>query len=160
MSELSYIMRLRQHVGHQKLLSPGVRAIIRDAEGRILLQRRSDFGTWGLPAGGLELDETLLAALAREVREETGLAVMRATAFAAYSNPAYSVTYPNGDQTQPVTLAFLVEEWHGEPQADGDETLQLAFFPPDRLPDAMHPPHRKTLLDFRSFLETGQFIVD
>ncbi|MGF9697944.1 NUDIX domain-containing protein [Paenibacillus sp. MABNR03] len=34
-------------------------AIIRDDGGRILLQRRSDYGDWGLPGGGMEPGERI-----------------------------------------------------------------------------------------------------
>jgi len=34
-------------------------AIIRDHMGRILLQKRSDYGDWGLPGGGMEPGEKL-----------------------------------------------------------------------------------------------------
>ena len=157
-----YIARLRRRVGRDKLLTVGVRAIIRDDTGAILLQRRGDFGTWGLPAGAMELDESVFAALGREVREETGVRVVRATPFGIYSDPRYSVTYPNGDQVQAVGIAFQVLEWVGEPAADGVESLALAFFAPDRLPPAerMFPPHRKTILDFLAYLEDGIFVVD
>ena len=157
-----YIAALRRHVGHRKLLNPGVRAVILNAEGEVLLQQRGDFKTWGLPAGGMELDESILDALQREVHEETGLRVVRATPFGIYSNPAASVTYPNGDQVQPVTTAFHVLEWTGEPRADGDESLALRFYALDHLPpaDQMFPIHLKTIRDFRRYLEDGQFIVD
>ena len=159
---MSYIEQLRQVIGHRKIIAPGVRAVIRDAAGRVLLQRRGDFGTWGLPAGGLERDETVAAALAREVLEETNLRVLRAVPFGIYSNPDYSITYPNGDQTQPFTVAFLVEEWAGELAADGDESLELAFFALDALPppERLHPPHRQALRDFQTFLDTGRLVVD
>ncbi len=91
---MSYIGTLRRQIGHQKIIAPGVRAVIRDLAGRVFLQRRGDFGTWGLPAGGLELDENVSAARAREVREETGLTVHRAIPFGVYSDPSYSVIYP------------------------------------------------------------------
>lgn len=159
---MSYIEGLRALIGHRRVLSPGVRAVIRDEVGAILLQRRGDFGTWGLPAGGVELGESVAAALRREVREETGLMVARAVPFAVYSDPRYAFTYPNGDETQPFTIAFYVEEWSGTPVADGEESLELAFFPLDRLPPAerLFAPHRHTLLDFARFLADGRFIVD
>ncbi len=160
---MGYIEQLRQLIGHQRILLPGVRAVIRNADGQVLLQQRGDFGTWGLPAGSLELDETVLQALQREVQEETGLQVLGAQPFGIYSNPAYNVTtYPNGDQVQSVTLAFLVDEWAGTLTADGHESIRLAFFHLDNLPttEQFHPPHYKTLLDFQHYLKTGGFIVD
>jgi len=56
----------------------GVGAIVFDAEGRVLLVERGKppgVGLWSVPGGKLELRETLAQAVAREVREETGLIV-------------------------------------------------------------------------------------
>ena len=53
-------------------------AVALDAEGRVLLAKRGHEplkGEWSLPGGGVELGETLEAAVAREVLEETGLVV-------------------------------------------------------------------------------------
>ncbi|MBY0202332.1 NUDIX domain-containing protein [Paenibacillus cucumis (ex Kampfer et al. 2016)] len=51
-------------------------AIIRDHAGKILLQRRSDYGDWGLPGGGMEAGEQIEETMIREVKEETGLEVI------------------------------------------------------------------------------------
>lgn len=55
----------------------GVAAAARTEEGKWLLIRRSDTGTWGIPGGTLEWGETLRDALVREVAEETGARVLR-----------------------------------------------------------------------------------
>jgi 8-oxo-dGTP diphosphatase len=55
-----------------------VAAIVFDADGRVLLIERGKppgDGLWTVPGGRLEGQETLAQAVAREVREETGLLV-------------------------------------------------------------------------------------
>ncbi len=42
-------------------------------DGRWLLIRRADTGTWALPGGTLEWGETLFATMGRELQEETGV---------------------------------------------------------------------------------------
>lgn len=56
----------------------GVGAIVFDDAGRVLLVERGrppGQGLWSVPGGKLEPRETLAQAVAREVREETGLVV-------------------------------------------------------------------------------------
>ena len=55
--------------------SVSVAAVILDDEMRVLVAQRRDTGNWEPPGGVLELDETIVAGLRREVREETGLEV-------------------------------------------------------------------------------------
>ncbi len=55
-----------------------VGAFVFDGEGRVLLVERGNppgVGLWTVPGGRLEPGETLAQAVAREVREETGLVV-------------------------------------------------------------------------------------
>jgi ADP-ribose pyrophosphatase YjhB (NUDIX family) len=53
----------------------GVRVVVRDGEGRILLVRQRHEGRdiWMLPGGGIEEGENAAEAAARELFEETGL---------------------------------------------------------------------------------------
>jgi 8-oxo-dGTP pyrophosphatase MutT (NUDIX family) len=68
-----YLNSLREHVGHQLLMVPGVAAVIRNSERKILLQRNAN--GWSLPAGAVDPGETPAQAVVREVSEETGLSV-------------------------------------------------------------------------------------
>src|SRR3977135_1795799 len=48
----------------------GVRALVIDDGGRIFLVKHSYVSGWHLPGGGVETGETLIQAVARELREE------------------------------------------------------------------------------------------
>ncbi|CAM3438697.1 NUDIX domain-containing protein [Deinococcus saxicola] len=51
-----------------------VGALVSDGDGRVLLARTTKWrGLWGVPGGKVDWGETLLDAVAREFREETGL---------------------------------------------------------------------------------------
>jgi len=146
-----YLKSIRSRVGPQCILLPGVRAIVLNDRGEVLLQRRMDLGCWGLPAGSVELDETALEALKREVREETGLDVRRAEPMALYSGRGERFRYPNGDEIQCFSVAFIVREWSGTPKADGVEGSEVRFWRLDRLPQDLVAIHARTLADFRQY---------
>jgi 8-oxo-dGTP pyrophosphatase MutT (NUDIX family) len=133
--------------GAPRLLRPSVTAAIFDDAGRILLQQRGDNGYWGLPGGGLELGETLAAAVVREVAEETGYAVEVVRLIGVYSDPAHTVVrYPDGNRVQYVSALFACRVAGGAP-ALSDETLALAWFAPDALPRPFVPNHGIRLRD-------------
>jgi len=112
---------------------------------------------WGLPSGSVELDETALEALAREVFEETNLEVRQAEPMALYSGPSQRFTYHNGDEIQCFSVAFIVRGWTGEPRADGVEGSEVWFWPLNALPDDLVPVHARTLDDFRDY--NGNFMI-
>jgi 8-oxo-dGTP pyrophosphatase MutT (NUDIX family) len=152
-----YIKTLRGLIGNTKLIVPGVRALMFNDRGDLLLERQRIFGSWALPHGCVDLGESVFDALTREVKEETGLEITRAEPFGIYSDPRYSVTYPNGDEVQTFTVAFLVNEWRGELCADGDEVNDLGFFPLDDLPRSLYSIHLDTIRDYADW--DGQFVL-
>jgi len=152
-----YVEGLRSRVGSRCLLLPGVRAILVDERGDVLLQLRTDLGRWGLPSGSVELEETAGQALRREVHEETGLDVLEAEPMALYSGPSQRFRYPNGDEIQGFSIAFVVRKWNGTPRPDGEEASQVRFWPLDALPEDMVEIHRNTLADYRDY--RGRFFV-
>jgi 8-oxo-dGTP diphosphatase len=123
---------LRAGFGQRPFVAPGAAAFICDEGGRVLLQRREDDGQWGLPAGALELGESLAATAIRETREETGLQVKPIRLIGVYSG--YEIEYPNGDRLQPFANVFECRLLGGDLRADGHESLEARFFAPDALP--------------------------
>jgi ADP-ribose pyrophosphatase YjhB (NUDIX family) len=100
----------------------------------LLLERRSDFGTWGVPGGALDEDETVEEGLAREVLEETGLAVVSTVLVGVFSDPSRIVEYADGKVYRQLTLAFAVAVAPGTPRVS-DESLELRFVPFSRVRD-------------------------
>lgn len=152
-----YVGELRKLVGTRMLYLPGVRAIIVNDKGKILLQNRTDHKSWGLPSGSCELEDTVLESLVKEVAEETSLEVVEAEPMALYSGPPQRATYPHGDKIQCFVMTFVVRKWAGEPVADGVEGSELRWFPPDSLPENTLKLHRETVDDYLGW--DGKFIV-
>jgi len=146
---LDYIRQLRAKIGTMKILVPGVRTLVFDTEGRLLLERQRVFGSWALPHGCVDVGESALDAAIRETEEEVGIRIRRARLFGVYTDPKYSIVYPNGDQVQTFTIAVLAEQWDGAPRPDGDEVLEVGFFPLDALPEPIYEIHRETIEDWR-----------
>lgn len=153
----SYVKRMRERIGSMRMFVPGVRAVILNDAGEVLLQRRTDMALWGLPAGSVELDETVLEALRREVAEETSLEIIEAEPMGLYCGPTQKNTYPNGDEIQCFAIAFIVRRWEGRPRADGVEGSDLRFFALSQLPEDLVPFHRETLEDYGKY--EGTFLV-
>jgi 8-oxo-dGTP diphosphatase len=68
-------LTLLREVGRHILRRPvvGICATARTKDGKWLLIRRADTGTWALPGGTLEWGETLRDGLIRELEEEAGV---------------------------------------------------------------------------------------
>jgi len=146
----SYQGQLRALVGNRRLITPAAWTIVRDDEWRLLLTRRSDNGRWDIPAGALELGESVTDCLQREVREETGLVVVEATLMAIYSEPRFWFTNAFGGEQQRLAFVFLVTEWSGTLLTATDETTDARFFDLDHLPD-LDDLYCETLDDLRNF---------
>ena len=73
-----------------------VGAVVLDARGRLLLIRRGhepSRGLWSVPGGRVEPGESMAAAVEREVREETGLAVRAGAEVGRVRIPGRGVIY-------------------------------------------------------------------
>jgi ADP-ribose pyrophosphatase YjhB (NUDIX family) len=135
-------MQPEPDVSKAKELRPSVAAIITNAEGHVLLQRRSDNGLWGLPGGSVEIGESVTTAIVREVREETGLAVEVERLVGVYSDPAFQVVrYKDGNVVHYINTLMTCRVVAGALQTC-DESLELKFFDPNRLPGDMLATHR------------------
>lgn len=123
---MDYIQNIRKKVGKDKIILNFTCGILNQS-GKILLQKRADKGTWGLPGGAIELGESALEALVREFYEETGIEVRAEKLLNVYTK--YSDSYPNGDEAQVLTILYLVSSENSISTNffTSDETLELGF---------------------------------
>lgn len=130
---------------------PAIAVAIFDDYGHILLQKRRDRNCWGLISGHVEFGESVEEAAKREIKEETGLQASITRLIGVYSEPAsQTYTYDSGVTAQYVTTYFEGRiEGTIDTNLQNEETLGLAFFNPDQLPDnllSMHPMWLKDAL--------------
>ena len=112
----------------------GVGVIIRDRLGRVLLEKRSDRGVWGIIGGGIDPGESVVQAAIREAKEETGLRVKIGRFVGIYSQRRNRVlAYPSGDLTHHVDVVFEGKRVSGKLRKS-HESVNLRFFSPDLLP--------------------------
>jgi 8-oxo-dGTP diphosphatase len=132
-------------------LTPAAAAIIRDEHGHVLLIRRGDGRGWSLPGGIMEPGERIADCVVRETREETGLEVEPLRLVGIYSDPAFmQITFPNGDLAHLVSATFECRVVGGELRPDGEESLEVAYFSPDALPEGIICDHEIRIHDAMS----------
>lgn len=137
-----YIMDLRSIVGHRPLLQVGASVIVEDAQGRILLQLRTDNHCWGYPGGSVELDEEVEVAAKRELFEETGLIANKLELFGIFSGKETHYVYPNGDEVSNVDIVYLCKDYSGTLKCQEDEVAKLQYFDACDVPENISPPIR------------------
>ncbi len=114
-----------------------------ERDGRLLVERRADDGTWGLVGGALEADESVGEALVREVREETGLTSTSVELFGVFSDPSRRVGgYDDGNVYRVLAIAFRVDVSDG-PAITSAESVELRFVSREDLEELdLMPAHR------------------
>ncbi len=108
-------------------LTLGVRVLVRNRNGEVLLVRHTYSPGWLLPGGGVERGEITHEAAAREVLEETGVALDSPLKLAGiYNNDAIF----HGDYV----LLYLGETSEPASQNGSLEIAEARFFEPTQLP--------------------------
>ena len=120
------------------MVTLGVFAAIFDGNGRILCVRMN-YAThaWTTPGGRVEPGESPLAALGREVLEESGLVVVADGLVGVYSKPH------NND----LVLFMRARVLSHHPWEPNSEISQLGYFARDELPEPMGLGVRTRIID-------------
>lgn len=131
-------MALDERINHIPFIQTGAAIIIRNENGQILLQERTDRNKWGLPGGCQDLGEDLRVTAVREAFEETGIKLDPSSIVLidTLSGESRKNSYPNGDIVYNNTSLFLADISNVDvSNLKGDsETKRLQFFYPEEVP--------------------------
>jgi ADP-ribose pyrophosphatase YjhB (NUDIX family) len=139
------------------LLFVGARGVVIDDQNRLLLIQRSDNHRWAIPAGAMELGESIEECAIRETFEETGLRATSLTPFAFYTKYTYTNEY--GHTYQQILMSFRICSWEGELVRQTEESIDAGFFPLDALPGPKSFILDETLADLAEFERTGRLVL-
>ena len=108
----------------------GVRGVVTNGDGGVLLVRHTYTPGWHFPGGGVERAETAQQAMAKELREEAGIVAAGPMALlSVHSNHGF---FPNDH-----VLVFRIAEWRQETRPDRGEIAETGFFDPLAPPEGV-----------------------
>lgn len=139
-------LRTRLFHAYARLRRPmtmGVRGLVENEDGHILLVRHTYIPGWHMPGGGVERNEPCVEALRREIEEEAGIVLNGAPVLAGvYSNHA---SFPNDH-----VMLYHVPPgiWTQGKATALAEIAEIRWCPPDDLPDGTTQGTRLRLAEF------------
>lgn len=114
-----------------------IKALIQNDDGEVLVVKETGRNWWDLPGGGMDHEESIKDAIARELKEEVNLSGDFTYKIISVDEPAL-LKHANVWQ---VRLVFLVTPavMHFSPGEDGDD---VTFIKPDALRNSTHSAER------------------
>jgi len=106
----------------------GVRVLVENEKGEVLLVKHTYVEGWYLPGGGVETGDTMAQTAIKELREEVGYEII--------GEPKLLGIYKNKSASKRDHVAlYKVEGWREvEPFKPNHEISAIGFFPVDELP--------------------------
>jgi ADP-ribose pyrophosphatase YjhB (NUDIX family) len=121
-----------------RAMTLGVRAVVLDADGRVLLVEHTYVPGWHLPGGGVEIGEALADALIKELKEEAGITLTGAARL-------HGIFQNSRASRRDHVAVYVVRDfaWNGPP-APNREIKAANFFALSDLPASTSPAvHRR-----------------
>lgn len=129
-------------------------------DGKVLLQKRDDNGTWAIHGGGIELGEKYIETLYREIKEELNIKPINPELMGIYSGKELFNIYPKSkDHVYILNHVFFCEKYEGEINFTDGEVEGLKWFDIDNLPENIFKVNKPILNDVKEFVKTRKVIV-
>ena len=141
----SYVSWLRARIGPRKVLLSCTGALVLNDSGAILWGYSEDFKCWGLPGGYMELGESVVTGVQREVLEETGLVVKPIRLIGINS---FDSCYPNGDKVWGLSVTLECGVVNGILKPDAAEVRELRFWDRGTIPSNVLPECARVATEF------------
>ena len=142
---MGYISDIRKYVGHMPVQHTAASVIVENEKGEILLQKRTDNGSWSYCGGAVELFE------------ETGLTAESLELFGVFSGEEQHYIYPNGDEVSTIDILYICRRYSGEMKCQPEEVEELRFFDIDHIPHNICPPVREPIRKYIEYRRGAMF---
>ena len=152
MSELINRFVFRPFWRLTRAMTLGVRGIVQDSSGGVLLVRHSYMPGWHLPGGGVERGETMKFALLRELQEEGGVEPV--------GEPRLHGIFASRSFAGDHVAVFVIPEWREVTSSHEHEITASGFFALDALPEETTAGTRQRLAEVFSGAPVAEYWSD
>lgn len=129
-------------------LTLGVRAMVLDEKRRVCLVRHSYKDGWFLPGGSVKTGESLVEAVQRELKEETGIALPETP------QKVHGVFSSFHEHKSDHVVVFVISDWTIE-QTISSEIAEVGFFAPGDLPEGASSATTRRIKEFVTGVPPG-----
>lgn len=122
----------------------GVKVVVSNDDGEVLLVKQSYQSYWSLPGGGVESGESSRKAAIREVREETGIDIRDDQI------SLFSVYFSKREHKSDHILLFVARVSNQRPTLASAEISEICWATPESWPSDISPATRRRLAEVDS----------
>ncbi|AND43205.1 MAG: NUDIX domain-containing protein [Bacillota bacterium] len=150
---MDYCENMREMIGNSPLIIVRPSVAIMNNQGEILLNRYKG-GTWSVPGGILQLNESVEECIKRNVQDDLGLTINSLQLFGVYSGlDLYTKLEGGEDEYHIVAIGYLCTDYEGEVTPDANQAIEAEFFKLEQLPEETDPFIKNKLVELKGKLE-------